>query len=133
MAFTPGSDGGSPITSFSAQCRSTNGGVLQNKTGTTSPITVTGLTPGKSYHCRVRATNAIGTGPYSDYGDTRGRRRPSPAHPPSTDSTPGERPVKVDFTPGSDGGSPITSFSAQCRSTNGGVLKNKTGPPVPSP
>ena len=31
---------------------------------------MTGLTGGKNYHCRVRATNAIGTSPYSAYGDT---------------------------------------------------------------
>ena len=47
---------------------STDGGVAGTRTGTASPIQVTNLTGGKNYHCRVRATNAIGTGPYSAYG-----------------------------------------------------------------
>ncbi len=71
MAFSaPASNGGSPITSYNAQCVSTDGGVATSKTGAASPLLVTGLTGGKHYHCRVRATNAIGTGPYSAYGAT---------------------------------------------------------------
>ena len=70
VTFDPGPDGGSPVTSFAAQCISTNGGVGRTTNGPSSPITVTSLTPGKNYHCRVRATNALGTGPYSAYGPT---------------------------------------------------------------
>lgn len=36
-------------------------------TGTTSPITVTGLTNGQPYKVRVRARNSVGWGPYSGY------------------------------------------------------------------
>ena len=70
VTFTLGSDGGSPVTNFATQCVSTDGGVGRSANGTSSPVTVTGLTGGKNYHCRVRATNAIGTGPYSTYGST---------------------------------------------------------------
>ena len=38
--------------------------------GAASPIQVTNLTAGKSYHCRVRATNAVGTGDFGAYGAT---------------------------------------------------------------
>ena len=31
---------------------------------------MTGLSPGKSYRCRIRATNAIGSSPFSGYGPT---------------------------------------------------------------
>ena len=41
---------------------STNGGVARSVTAAASPITVTGLTIGRTYACRVRATNAVGTG-----------------------------------------------------------------------
>ena len=82
VAFTPGSNGGSPITNFTAQCVSTNGGVTKSAGGATSPRVVTGLTPGKSYHCRVRATNAVGNGPFSGYGATvrGGQHCPVGAH-----------------------------------------------------
>ena len=49
---------------------STDGGVTKSKTGRPAPLQVTNLTSGKNYHCRVRATNAVGTGPYSAYGAT---------------------------------------------------------------
>ena len=70
VAFTPGSNGGSPVTSYTARCTSTNGGVAKNKTGAGSPLLVTGLTSGKSYQCRVLATNTVGSSPYGAYGAT---------------------------------------------------------------
>ena len=71
MAFSPpASDGGSPITGYTAPASRTDGGVTGTKSGAASPLLVTGLTSGKNYHCRVRATNAVGTGPYGAYGAT---------------------------------------------------------------
>jgi hypothetical protein len=64
VAFTPltGNDtGGTPITGYVAV--SSPGGF--NKTGLTSPLTVTGLTNGTAYTFTVRADNANGTGPNS--------------------------------------------------------------------
>lgn len=46
---------------FTANCISTNGGVSGTATGTSSPLIVTGVTPGKSYTCTVSATGAGGT------------------------------------------------------------------------
>ena len=57
----PASDGGSPITSYTATCYP---GVFA-ATGAVSPLTVTGLTNGTTYTCSVTATNAIGTSPAS--------------------------------------------------------------------
>jgi hypothetical protein len=57
---------GAAITSYTVTCASSNGGVTKTQTGTASPITVTGLTAGKSYTCRVSATNSRGTGPLSN-------------------------------------------------------------------
>jgi hypothetical protein len=58
---------GSPLTSpkYSATCASSNGGVTKSATGTGTPITVTGLTPGKTYTCQIRAHNARGYGRWS--------------------------------------------------------------------
>ncbi len=66
VAFAAPMSNGAPITSFSATCASSNGGVTKTKTGTASPITVTALTPGRSYQCTVTATNSRGTGPASN-------------------------------------------------------------------
>jgi C1A family cysteine protease len=57
----PAWDGGSPITSYTVTCSPGN----ISATGSSSPITVTGLTNGISYTCTVKADNAAGSGPGS--------------------------------------------------------------------
>jgi hypothetical protein len=62
VTFTaPASNGGRPITSYTVT--SSPGNIT--KSGTSSPITVPGLTNGTAYTFTVTATNAIGTGPVS--------------------------------------------------------------------
>ena len=56
VTFTAGSDGGSPITSYTV---TSSGG--QTATGTSSPITITGLSNGTAYTFMVTATNENGT------------------------------------------------------------------------
>lgn len=57
VAFTaPDNNGGSIISGYTVDC---GGG--QNATGTTSPITVSGLTNGSVYTCTVTASNGAGT------------------------------------------------------------------------
>jgi len=59
VSFTaPASNGGSAISSYTVTANP--GGITA--TGTTSPITVTGLTPGMAYTFSVAATNGIGKG-----------------------------------------------------------------------
>ena len=67
VAFTaPASNGGSAVTSYIAV--SSPGNI--SSTGTTSPITVSGLTSGTSYTFTVAAINSIGTGAYSTASNT---------------------------------------------------------------
>lgn len=62
VTFTaPACVGGGPITSYTA---TSTPGCLTG-TGASSPITVSGLTTGTAYTIKVKATNAIGTGPCS--------------------------------------------------------------------
>ena len=68
IAFRPSKfDGGSPVTSYRVTATdatdSARGG--QTKSGSTSPIVVTGLSNGDSYTFQVSATNAVGTSPRS--------------------------------------------------------------------
>ena len=56
----PVSDGGSPITTYTATCTAT-GQTTRTTTATSSPLTVTNLTNNTTYNCSVTATNAIGT------------------------------------------------------------------------
>jgi alpha-tubulin suppressor-like RCC1 family protein len=62
VAFTPGFDGGSPVTGFSATCVSSDSGTAGSASGSSSPILVSGLMNGAHYTCTVTATNAVGTG-----------------------------------------------------------------------
>jgi hypothetical protein len=64
ISFTaPASNGGSPITGYSASC--TPGPVSAAGGAAATSITVTGLSNGTLYSCSVRAINAAGTGPAS--------------------------------------------------------------------
>jgi streptogramin lyase len=67
VAFTPGYDNGSPITSYTASCLRVvgSGRVRINVVGSTSPIAVTSMYNGDTYECFVTATNIFGTGPAS--------------------------------------------------------------------
>ena len=62
VAFTQGSNNGSPILSNAATCTTLNDNTSGTNTSVTgSPIVVSGLTNGYSYTCKVTATNALGT------------------------------------------------------------------------
>ena len=66
VTFTPPSDtGGTPITSYTV----TVAGQAAQQVGTSSPITLTGLTPGTPATVSVIATNAVGPGPPGTAGD----------------------------------------------------------------
>jgi predicted RNA-binding protein with TRAM domain len=63
----PLSDGGSAVTGYVVECTSTDGGVPRTASGASSPLTLTKLTVGKTYECRVRAINAFGDGVWSTF------------------------------------------------------------------
>jgi len=65
VSFGPSPPNGATVTSYTVSCTSSNGGVAKSKVGSASPITVTGLTTGKTYTCTVKGTNSRGAGPPS--------------------------------------------------------------------
>lgn len=84
VAFTPpSSDGGAPISVYSATCTSSDGGVTGSGSGTSSPISVTGLTNGKTYTCTVKATNSVGDSTASSASATFAPSAPPPTPTPA--------------------------------------------------
>lgn len=106
VTFTAGGNGGMPILDFTAQCGA------QSVTGASSPLTVTGLPNGVAAACVVRARNV--NGPSTNSAPQSATPSTVPAAPTITLTTPSSGGATVSFTPGSDGGSPILDFTAQC-------------------
>jgi hypothetical protein len=130
VTFTIGANNGIAITSQTATCVSSNGGLTKTGThtgATAAPITVAAVTTGKTYTCTVKVTNARGAGLSS------AASLPvivgSPAAPTAVTAAhfaTGQ--IKVTFTAGANNGSTTTSYTAMCTSSNGGVAGSKSGP-----
>jgi titin len=129
VSFTVGLDNGAAITSQKATCTSSNGGATKTGThlgSTAAPITVTGVTTAKAYTCTVSATNARGTGLPSAASPAVVAGSPqAPTGVQAQKVAAGQ--LKVTFMPGVNNGSAITSYTATCASSNGGVTKSKAG------
>jgi uncharacterized protein (DUF2147 family) len=130
VAFGAARDGGSPITSYTAACTSSNGGALGSHTAPGSPNIVTGLTNGKTYTCTVRGNNAIGPGELSPASASAVPSTTSQA-PTIGTVTRGNASASVAFTPAANGGNPVTSFTVSCTSSNGGNPGTQSGPSSP--
>lgn len=132
VSFKTGSINGSPITNNTATCTSSNSGVTKSGTHATSPITVTGVSTGKTYTCKVKSTNAKGTGALSVASPAVIEGSPAPptnvkAKTGSTTTTTGT--LTVTFTAGATNGSALTSptYTASCVSSNSGAARTVTG------
>jgi fibronectin type III domain protein len=125
VAFAAPPSNGSPITGYTADCKSSNGGVERTVGGVgvvTSPIVVTGLTNGRTYTCNVTATNLFGAGPSSS---ASGPAVPKtvPAQPGAPTVVAGNALLTVGFHAPYNGGFAITKYRVYCASTNGGVAR----------
>jgi YD repeat-containing protein len=58
----PDLTGGSAITNYTVSCTPTGGGSTVTASGTTSPLTVTGLANHTTYQCSLHASNTAGSG-----------------------------------------------------------------------
>ena len=119
VAFTPGYDNGSPITSYTASCLRVvgSGRIRIDVVGSTSPIAVTSMYNGDTYECFVTATNIFGTGPASATSEpfVVGTVTISePGAPQITNIEPGDAQVSISVSVADDGWSPITGYNAYC-------------------
>lgn len=64
LTFTPPSDGGSPITAYTATC-SAPGNPTKSRTASSSPLIIGGLIGNVTYYCTMVATNIAGDSPAS--------------------------------------------------------------------
>jgi hypothetical protein len=112
VSFTaPVNNGGSSITGYTTSCTSTDGGAAATVTGSGSPLTVTGLTNGKSYTCIVKAANAQGDSPASTASNSF-IPLGVPDVPTSVSATAGNAQVTLNWTaPTNTGGAPITAYT----------------------
>ena len=115
IAFTAGTTGGTPILDFIATAYISGVATAITAIGTTSPITVTGLTQGTTYTLRVAARNSVGTGAVSGASNTV-----QPADSPSKPTAPtvststtytADGRVTITFTAPYDGGTTILDYS----------------------
>ena len=114
----PSSDGGSPITGYTATA--SPGGATCSVGGSTLGCTISGLTNGTTYSFTVRATNAVGTGPAS--APATATPATVPGAPRNLNAKPGS-PRGVSLTwqaPTSNGGAAITGYRIY-RSTSTGT------------
>lgn len=109
----PASDGGDPITSYTAT--SDPGGFTHSTPdGTVAPIVVAGLDDFTQYTFTVHATNIIGDGPESAPSNPV---TPNPDQPPGAPTNvialPGDQQATVTYdAPANDGGTSIVSYTA---------------------
>ena len=119
--FTLPYDGGSAITSYRVDGDGTYYG-----SGTSSPITLTGLTNGTIYSFYVRAINENGT---SDNSTTVSVDVGTPTAPNSVTATPGNEVITVSFSaPDSSGGAIITRYFVY--DTTGNIDASGTTSPI---
>lgn len=124
VSFTPEYDGGSPITSYTVT--SAPGGITAS--GSSSPITVTGLTTGTVYTFTVTATNEVGTGVASTASNSVTTWSVPGAPTVGTATATGETTATLTFTPpASTGGTAITSYNV-VSSPAGGTGSGLTSP-----
>lgn len=117
VSFTPGSVGSGTLITYWAACGVDTTHLIQ-AAGSSSPITVTGLTNGTVYYCWAIAESTVGYS--SSWSTVSNSVTPSsvtpalPGAPTNVTATAGDGSVAVSFTPGSIGSGTLVSYWAAC-------------------
>jgi large repetitive protein len=124
ISFTaPVHDGGLPVTGYAVT--SSPGGFTAS--GSSSPLTITGLSSSTSYTYAVTATNAIGTGPAITSGSVFATTIPQPVTIGTATATGAAGTVTVAFTANGTGGKTVTYTAT---SSPGGIVASSSGSPI---
>ena len=118
----PVDDGGSEIQDYDVQYSNDSGITLtlwdESTKSNALNQKIINLNNGATYHLRVRATNEVGHGPWSDWVLAQPTTTPAPPDPPTL--TPGSRQLHVAWDkPANDGGAPLHGYHIQYSNDNG--------------
>ncbi len=124
VSFTaPVHDGGLPVTGYAVT--SSPGGFTAS--GSSSPLTITGLSSSTCYTYNVTATNSIGTGPAITSGSVFATTIPQPVTIGTATATGAAGTVTVAFTANGTGGKTVTYTAT---SSPGGFTGSSSGSPI---
>ena len=131
VSFIAPSYNNTGITSYTVTATPVGGGTAVIASGSTSPITVTGLTNGTAYTFTVKATNSVGTGSASSASSSV-IPVTVPGAPTAASGVSGNTQAVVSFTaPVSNGGASITSYTVTATPSDGGAAVTATGSTSP--
>ena len=119
VSATAPDDGGADISSYQFQWKSGNQDYdsSRQKSSSSRSTSITGLTNGTQYTIRARAINSVGNGPWSN--DFTGTPATTPGVPGFTLSA-GDRRIVVRIVAPSTGGSSITGYRVQWKTSSSG-------------
>lgn len=109
VSFTaPSSDGGASITNYRYSINNGQSWTTLSPASTSSPIAISGLSPGTSYNIKIQAVNSYGNG--TESATSAITTFDVPEAPTISAITPGNGSLSVAFTSGGTGGTQITNY-----------------------
>jgi len=131
VSFTaPEGNGTTAVTSYTVTATPVGGGTAVTGSGSSSPITVSGLSNGTAYTFTVKATNSVGTGSASSASSVVTPVIPAttPGGPTSVSAVAGNAQAAVSFTvPASTGGAPISFYTVSATPVGSGTIVTAWG------
>ena len=106
--FSLSADGGSPVTNYEYSLDGGTSWLTRSPASPSSPLTISGLTGGRTYQVALRGVNDAGHGAASNVSTVIAKG--TPGAPRSVEVTAGDRSLTASFETPANGGSPITNY-----------------------